>query len=38
VANQIQHLTIEDKKVARIVSFVDPTLFPLFGLPPAWSA
>jgi RNA polymerase sigma-70 factor (ECF subfamily) len=37
VANQIQHLTIEDGFVARIVSFVDPTLFPLFGLPPVWS-
>jgi RNA polymerase sigma-70 factor (ECF subfamily) len=36
-ANQIQHLTIEDGFIARIVSFPDPALFRLFGLPTVWS-
>jgi RNA polymerase sigma-70 factor (ECF subfamily) len=36
-ANQIQHVTIEDGFVARIVAFQDPALFRLFGLPMVWS-
>jgi len=35
-ATQIQHLTIEDGSITRIVAFVDPDLFPLFGLPTVW--
>ena len=36
-ATQIQHLTIEDGSIRRIVAFVDATLFELFGLPTTWS-
>ena len=35
-ATQIQHLTIEDGAITRIVAFVNPELFPLFGLPATW--
>jgi RNA polymerase sigma-70 factor (ECF subfamily) len=36
-ANQIQHLTIQDGLIVRVVSFVDPSLFPAFALPAVWT-
>jgi RNA polymerase sigma-70 factor (ECF subfamily) len=36
-AMQIQHLTIEDGLITRIVAFLNPELFEQFGLPAAWS-
>ncbi|MBP2706844.1 sigma-70 family RNA polymerase sigma factor [Microbispora sp. RL4-1S] len=35
-AHQITHLTIEGGLVVRIVSFVDPSLFRMYGLPAVW--
>ncbi|MFL6075201.1 MAG: sigma-70 family RNA polymerase sigma factor [Mycobacteriales bacterium] len=36
-ANHLQHLTIVDGQVTRVVAFLDPALFRSFGLPPTWS-